>query len=131
MWLKGDKTAPAFHYAIVGEGKLSDEVTYLKKGKTKSIKGTDYQDKADSLQFVWKGKGLLRVLKSRWRIALMDPEGQWVVICFSKTLFTPAGADIISRSKQLPQSTLEVIKTQMRKDPVLKEQVETLKELSR
>src|SRR3954462_8625575 len=62
MWLKGDKTAPEFHYSIgrrSGEDVLIDEVRFQKNGKTKSINGIDRQDRDDPSAFTWRGKGLL------------------------------------------------------------------------
>lgn len=127
MWLKGDKTAPTFHYDIREKGILNDEVRYLKKGKEKSIRGFDYQEEKDATRFVWRGKGALRLLKSKWRVALTDPNGEWAVIHFSKTLFTPEGLDIIGRNKDLSVETLESIKQVLMADSLLKEQVPSLK----
>lgn len=122
MWLKGDKTNPTFNYTITthkGEKVLLDEVKYLKKGKEKTITGHDYLDEKDSTAFVWRGKGILGLLKSQWRVALIDPKGQWAVIAFSKTLFTPEGVDIISRIPEVSDSTLSEIKRLMEKDAEL------------
>lgn len=123
MWLKGDKTEPTFNYTITtrkGKKVLLDEVKYLKKGKPKTITGYDYQEDKDSTAFTWRGKGILGVLKSKWRVALLDPKGEWAVIAFSKTLFTPAGVDIISRKPEISESTLIEIKNLMAKDEDLR-----------
>lgn len=129
IWLKGNKTNPVFNYAAVGEDKLSDKVNYLKNGKQRSIKGYDVQKKGDSIFFNWHGKGFLRPLKSKWKIALMDSAGQWAVIFFSKTVFTTEGVDIISRDRDLPAATIENIKAQLLKDPELMKHVSSLKNL--
>lgn len=123
MWLKGDKTEPTFNYTITtrkGEKVLLDEVKYLKSKRQKTITGYDYQDEKDSTAFVWRGKGILGLLKSEWRVALLDPNGQWAVIAFSKTLFTPAGVDIINRKPEISESTLQEIKQLMERDEELR-----------
>ncbi|MCW3084195.1 MAG: hypothetical protein JWP12_1561 [Bacteroidetes bacterium] len=130
MWLKGDKQSPSFTYTVTqhkGKEVLLDEVKYLKKGKTKTITGYDRADETKQNAFVWRGKGLLAIAKSNWEIKLIDPQGNWVVIWFSKTLFTPEGIDIISRRQQLDEATLLEIKNKITQDPVLKKQLETLK----
>lgn len=129
MWLKGDKTEPTFHYSIRENGILNDEVAYRKNGKEKFIRGFDYQDEEDKNHFVWRGKGLLRLLKSEWQVALRDPEGDWAVIYFSKTLFTPEGVDIVARKKDLSAETIQTIKNKMMQDSTLKKQINTLKSL--
>lgn len=129
MWTKGKKTDPRFHYTIVekrGEEVLYDEVTYVKNGKEKSIRGYDFPD---GDQFTWRGKGLLRIAKSEWKVVLKDPEGQWAVIAFSKTLFTRAGVDILFRTKDPDPELLAAIKRQMETVPELKAHVGKLKDL--
>ncbi|GAB3506669.1 lipocalin/fatty acid-binding family protein [Emticicia fontis] len=132
MWLKGDKTHPTFNYTITthkGKKVLLDEVKYLKKGKEKTITGYDFQDEKDSTAFTWRGKGILGLLKSEWRVALIDSKGQWAVIAFSKTLFTPAGVDIISRTPEISEATLREIKGLMEKDEELRGYLSTIQEL--
>lgn len=132
MWLKGDKTNPSFTYTIVQKNNdtvLLDEVTYLKNGQPKTITGYDYPDKTDPMAFVWRGKGLLWIAKSAWKVALLDPAGEWAVIWFSKTLFTPEGVNIISRTTSLPADRLAYIQSLMEKDPLLKKHLPSLKAL--
>lgn len=133
MWTKGNKTNPTFNYTVIvksdGSKIMGDNVSYLKNGRSKSIKGFDHPDKKDSTAFVWRGKGLLGLLKSKWRVALIDPAHNWAVIYFTRTAFTPEGVDIISRQATLPIETLEQVKLQMLKDPVLKKHVSSLKHL--
>lgn len=134
MWLKGDKTNPTFNYTITTrkeEKVLLDEVKYIKKGKEKTITGYDHQDANDSTAFVWRGKGILGLLKSKWRVALIDPKGQWAVIAFSKTLFTPEGVDIISRKPEISDETMKEIRRLMEKDAELKKHFDNLKELKK
>ena len=132
MWTKGDKLHPTFNYTLTernGEKVLFDEVKYTKKGKQKSIKGYDYQDKNDQTKFIWRGKGLLVIAKSKWQVVLQDPKGNWAVIHFSKTLFTPEGVDVICRKPKLEDSEFMEIKRQMGEHPLLKSQISTLKDL--
>lgn len=104
MWLKGDKTSPTFNYAVIqkpGGAVLSDSVEYFQHGKTKSINGIDFPQDKNNTVFVWRGKGLLKLLKSKWQILYFDAENQWAIIYFEKTLFTPKGYDVISRNAKL------------------------------
>ncbi len=133
MWLKGDKTNPTFTYSIPSRKAhstvLLDEVKYLKWGKPKTLTGFDYQDTTDSSAFVWRGKGILSLVRSRWNVVLIDPHGQWAVIWFSKTWFTPEGVDIISRSPHLSAKTRNYIRALMTSHPLLVRHLATLHDL--
>ncbi|WP_461040814.1 lipocalin/fatty acid-binding family protein [Spirosoma harenae] len=135
MWLKGDKLNPTFTYSTVasdsGMDRLLDEVKYVKNGSQKTLTGYDYPDKTDSMAFVWRGKGLLSLIQSKWKVALLSPDGQWAVIWFSKTLFTPEGVDIISRTPQLSPQTLDHIKSLMANNPLLSKHLENIQELTK
>lgn len=111
MWLKGDKDSPSFNYAVVKRKNgmfLSDRVSYFQKGKEKEINGFDKVISADNSEFIWRGRGILKLLKSRWEVLYMDPKNQWAIIYFEKTLFTPEGYDVISRHKS-PDADFEAI----------------------
>ena len=74
MWLKGDKTMPTFNYELVekkGKQALFDQVKYLKNGKEKSIIGYDIPLDQQNVKFVWRGKGILGMLKSKWEIVYL------------------------------------------------------------
>lgn len=132
LWLKGDKLNPTFNYTIIqkkGRQVLLDEVKYEKKGKEKTITGIDYPEEKNENSFTWKGKGLLFIARSKWEVKLIDTEEGWAVIYFSKTLFTPAGVDIISRKPTISAEILKKIKTEMEKDPVLHKHLSSLKVL--
>ena len=133
MWLKPNIQSPTFNYTLIekkGTPCLLDEVKYLKNGKVKTITGYDYPDLKNDKAFTWRGKGLLFIAKSRWEVRLIDEKQQWAVIYFSKTLFTPEGLDIISRTSTLDKTTLEDIKVKMGTDSTLKKQVNSLQNLS-
>ena len=133
MWAKGNKTNPTFNYAVVETSPklvLSDNVRYLKKGKEKSIKGFDTQNSENPNAFKWRGKGFLKIAASNWKVAFKDEEhGQWAVIYFSKTLFTPEGLDIISRTTELSPETLKEINEKIKSDPFLTKHLDSMKKI--
>ncbi len=132
MWLKGDKMNPTFNYTLTekkGEQVLLDEVKYTKNGKQRSILGYDHADTKNDQAFIWRGKGLLSIAKSKWQVVMIDEKEGWAVIHFSKTLFTPEGVDIISREPRLGKDKLEEIKERMSKDSVLGKHIPSLKDL--
>jgi hypothetical protein len=99
--------------------RLDDLVEYqpLSSSKVKTVRGID---KAAGLgSWDWRGKGWLVIAGSHWEVlgwgmGPRDSTGfgeQWVVTYFAKTLFTPAGLDVYSRSPEgLSQECLEGIK---------------------
>lgn len=108
MWKKGNKTNPAFQYTVGkhnGKAGLRDEVIYTQKGKQKTIRGFDTPRDSTNTRFRWHGKGFGRLLKSDWEIVLTDTAGQWMLIHFEKTLFTPEGYDVIARTRNLPKKS--------------------------
>jgi len=132
MWLKGDKLNPTLNYTMVlrsDQEVLLDEVKYEQSGKIKTISGYDYPDTENPNGYIWQGKGLLYFFKSKWEIILADPHKQWAVSWFSKTLFTPEGVEIISRTATLPETTIAAIKEAMKHDAMLAKFVNTLKPL--
>ncbi len=116
MWTKGKKTNPSFQYTIEtrkGKQGLRDEVICTKKGKTKTIRGFDTPGDSTNTAFTWRGKGLLKLLKSKWELVAIDTAGQWMLIHFERTLFTPEGYDVISRSKTLPPASAKDLVTKL------------------
>ncbi|MFK7784676.1 MAG: hypothetical protein AB8B56_06165 [Crocinitomicaceae bacterium] len=104
MWLKGNRTAPRLNYTIQTKRKdtvLFDRVNYIQNEKEKNIKGYDWALNENHTKFVWRGKGLLRILKSKWEILYINLEEQWAITYFEKTLFTPEGYDVISKEETL------------------------------
>lgn len=83
--------------------RLDDLVSYqaLNSDKVKTVHGVDTASGKDSGAWDWRGKGLLAIASSHWEIlgyGERDRE-QWVVTYFAKTLFTPSGVDVYSRSE--------------------------------
>lgn len=98
MW-KEDVENVTFNYTPEekdGKYVLLDEVKYLKEGQEKSIIGYDYPE--DDTKFTWKGKGLLGILSSNWQLEWINHTQDCIIITFEKTLLTPAGLDILTRS---------------------------------
>ncbi|EAP98963.1 hypothetical protein JNB_02305 [Janibacter sp. HTCC2649] len=95
MWLSGKRTSPTFTYARRGDA-LEDDVAFQSGGRTKHIRGIDTPTGPTS--FEWRGNGLLKVLSSRWQVTHLADDRSCAIITFDKTLFTPAGVDVISRS---------------------------------
>jgi hypothetical protein len=107
IWLKGNKESPTLNYTLQekkSDYRMLDETKYSQKGKHKTIAGYDHSAPGKPKGFVWRGKGALFFVKSKWEVRLQDPAGEWAVIYYSKTLFTPKGADILSRKPTLMRS---------------------------
>jgi hypothetical protein len=106
MWLSGRRTSPRFRYgALPGSAtgtRMSDDVVFLSNGKERHIRGTDTRLDRPGIVFRWRGKGLLLPLTSQWEVTELDPGYQSAVITFSKSLFTPAGVDYLSRDAEAP-----------------------------
>lgn len=99
MWLSGRRLRPMFRYGLLAGDPLtlSDEVTYRTRGGAeKRIVGVDRFDPASGM-FVWRGRGLLRVLSSRWRVEHLTGDRELIVLSFAKSPVTPAGVDVIGR----------------------------------
>lgn len=103
-WLKGDRTEPHFDYGLGeknGVKGLTDTVWALKKGRPTILLGFDTPTDGLNRSFIWRGKGLLALLKSHWQFVHTDFEQGWALIQFSKTAFTPSGYDVIARQATL------------------------------
>ena len=96
MWLTGKKRHPAFTYAAASsEDMLVDTVTYLCRGGVRRIRGKDRY--LGGRRFRWRGSGLLCLLTSEWEVAHISSETDWAIVRFEKSLFSPAGHDIVAR----------------------------------
>ncbi len=97
MWLDGSRLQPQFSYGLLSASPLtlSDEVSFVTpEGEEKQILGKDTLRRGE---FVWRGKGVLSIASSRWRVSGADAERTLLVIRFSKSFATPAGIDIVIR----------------------------------
>lgn len=112
---------------------FDDLVEYKKLagGKDSSVHGVSRAVAVPELgagwAYSWRGKGLLMIASSQWEVLGWGEDvasgSSWVVTYFGKTLFTPAGLDFYSRSKDgLSESIVTSIKAELAKleDPSLK-----------
>ena len=80
IWLKGDKVSPTLNYTLTGAKnklRLLDETKYTKNGKQRTIAGYDHTDPHDVAAFIWKGKGVLFFVTSKWKVCMQDKDGEW------------------------------------------------------
>ncbi|EPS41499.1 hypothetical protein H072_4593 [Dactylellina haptotyla CBS 200.50] len=83
------------------------------KPTVKSIHGVDYplSETPTDLSYKWRGKGWLFIATSRWQVVgyggrdVKEVDGvlegvEWVLTFFEKSLFTPAGVDIMTVAKE-------------------------------
>jgi hypothetical protein len=99
LWLSGRRLEPTFSYAVLpGEPlRLSDVVSYrTRSGATRRIVGVDQLDEPSGV-FTWRGKGVLGLLSSRWRVEHVSDDRDLLVLSFERSLVTPAGVDVIGR----------------------------------
>jgi lipocalin len=112
MWLKGDKINPTFNYSLEtkdGVAGLHADVQYYKKDKRKHVEGFDKPQNEFNTAFLWRGSGILKIVKSRWEIVAWEPSENWAIMHFEKTGFTPEGYDLFSRNKQLEATVMKSI----------------------
>jgi len=110
MWR--DKTNITVNYtAIPNSAQLDDLVSYDvgTPPKQKSIHGYDTPSTQQGL-YTWVGAGWMRVAKSVWEIVGFK-EGEWMVTYAQKSMFSPAGLIIYSKTTDgLSEETVEGIK---------------------
>jgi hypothetical protein len=108
MWTSGKRKYPSLNYTLIEKNSkfcIEDKVKYEAGGKSRSIDGFDQY--LGNGEFMWKGKGILSILRSRWKVIVMEKD--WMLIYFEKTLFTPSGYDLISRNpSQQDKFTIEL-----------------------
>lgn len=92
---------------------LEDIVQYQPSNsdKVKRILGVDTYSATAFSAWGWRGKGWLKLITSDWEMighGVLEGGAQWAVTYFAKTLFTPAGIDIYTKSKGgLPAEVIE------------------------
>jgi hypothetical protein len=104
------------------DGKIDDVVTYQEQtgsDTVKRVRGVDTPSAGVDGAWDWRGRGWLMIASSHWEVlgygTESDEGGQWAVTYFAKTLFTPSGIDIYSRSSSgLRDTTIEGIKDALR-----------------
>jgi hypothetical protein len=96
-WLSGQHLDPVLSYDLVSEQplRLKDSVRFsTDAGEAKIVTGVD---SARGGSFVRRGRGLMGLLASRWRVTGSNAETTVVAIQHDKTLAAPAGIDILVR----------------------------------
>jgi hypothetical protein len=99
LWLSGKRVHPTITYTLLpGEPLvLRDEVGYETwDGRPRHLVGIDRYEPRTG-RFVWRGTGALRLLTSRWSVEHLSADGKFAVLSFGRSLFTPAGMDIIGK----------------------------------
>ncbi|WP_133901354.1 hypothetical protein [Actinophytocola oryzae] len=99
MWLSGKRLDPTITYTPLpgGDLVLRDEVDYrTRAGAARRVVGTD-RYRQDDHRFVWRGRGPLWILRSRWQVERVSADGEVLVITFDRSLVTPAGMDVLGR----------------------------------
>ncbi|GIM90378.1 hypothetical protein [Paractinoplanes toevensis] len=99
MWLSGRRLRPTFAYELRAGSPLTlgDVVSYrTRSGAGRRITGVDRFDARTGV-FTWRGRGVLGVLSSRWRVTHLSDDRDLIVLTFERSLLTPAGIDVIGR----------------------------------
>lgn len=97
MWLAGDRLLPTFRYDLKSTDPLvfDDVVSYTNPdGAEKSIIGVD-RYRHD--EFVGRSRRLLSLRTSRWSVVGVSGDANVLVRRFHKSLFAPAGVDVVVR----------------------------------
>lgn len=113
LWLNGAYSNPGNNYTNfrIRNNKLrfDDLIVFSKEGKEKNLKGKLVQKDPVKLDFIWRGKGLFFIYKSKWRVIANDSEGGWIVLYSAKTFTSPEGIDILSRNKKMSDNEIKNI----------------------
>jgi hypothetical protein len=116
MWVKGNRTHPSFNYTLATKKNkvgLTDEVSYQKNGRKKLIRGFNTPNHEKNTAFIWRGKGILSLLTSKWKILYFSEEEGWALIFFERTRFTPEGFDVITRVERPNEATFAHIQQKL------------------
>ena len=119
MWKKNRNVTIMYTPLDGSPGAWDNLVSYQPLGsdKNKTVRGLEHPDLEVPAKWKWRGKGLLMIASSQWEIlGYGHEEGGWAVIFFEKTLFTPAGIDVLARQKTgLSAELMQRIKAEMEK----------------
>jgi hypothetical protein len=110
-WLSGKRSKPTLSYELLSSNPVTftDVVSFATAaGESKSIVGVD---RFAGRGFVWRGKGLLRVVTSRWAVSGANDEGSVLVIKYDKTVLTSSGIDVIVRSGVVVPEVRSIVAT--------------------
>ncbi|MEU6844037.1 hypothetical protein ABZ930_19390 [Streptomyces sp. NPDC046716] len=108
LWQSGRRTGATFTYDPLTPGgasppRMADDVAYrTRSGRGRHIRGVDTRLTArPGSVYRWRGRGVLAALSSTWEVREAGADDAWAVIVFSKSLVTPAGADVVVRAGRL------------------------------
>ncbi|WP_353946199.1 hypothetical protein ABII15_34450 [Streptomyces sp. HUAS MG91] len=108
LWQGGKRTGATFTYDPLTRGgagppRMTDDVAYRTRGgRRRHIRGVDTRLTArPGSVYRWRGRGVLAALSSEWEVREVGADDAWAVIVFSKSLVTPAGADVVVRAGRL------------------------------
>lgn len=94
------------------------QVDMLGREQRKLLLGVDVAERPG--QYLWRGQSVLKVIKRRWCVALIDPEQRWLVAWFARAnVGTAPGLDICTRDPSISQALLDEILAQIRAHPFL------------
>lgn len=126
FWLSGERIDGRLNYELVSAEPLvlSDVVTYSKPdGTAKRIVGVD---RWTGEGFVWRGKGVLSILSSKWTVTGASDDLEIVAIHYEKSRVTPAGIDIIAREGHAAEEARSLVATRTDQFGLTAEQFATL-----
>ncbi|MFV8752402.1 hypothetical protein ACNOYE_17795 [Nannocystaceae bacterium ST9] len=121
-----ERTHPRIEYALLpdegGPRRVSDQLRYRQLGlfgrRAKLLAGIDEVVRPG--EFVWRGAGLLTIVRSRWCVPLIDPRGQWAITYFARSnIGTAPGLDLYTRAPSIDQATLDRVLDRVRAHPFL------------
>lgn len=124
MWTSKKRKNPTITYTKLSKypSKFLDTVSYELNNKPKKIVGIDTYD---SNRFVWRGKGILKLLKSEWSI--LELTETLLVIKFERSLLTPAGIDILIKDHgEMDSDSQQFILASLKDRGLAKEELEHL-----
>ena len=136
MWK--EKLTPTITYTMEeqlpdGRVRINDLVEYYTRRPfagfvPTDIKGVDTQSTYKASRFKWRGNGILKLFTSDFGFVFVDNETpahqpyQWVATMFGSTLFTSAGIDLMTRTRQPPTYVLNQFVRFCQEHPIVKNQ---------
>lgn len=132
MWKSNRNVTITYNPLEGSQGGWDNLVKYqpISSDKWKTVEGLEKPDPTTPCAWNWRGKGWLKIASSHWEVlGHGEQEEGWIVIWFQKTLFTPAGIDVLARRKGgLSENLLTRIRAEMKKvdDKAFNDQAEKI-----
>ncbi|WP_437539115.1 hypothetical protein WME79_23270 [Sorangium sp. So ce726] len=84
------------------------------------LEGIDTQDAQHAAHFVWRGAGILGLIRSPWYVVAVGEAYDWAVTYFGRSnVGTAPGVDIYSREPSLAPEKVKAILKDLRADPFM------------